>query len=101
MGMNESFARHSETGLSTSGVITSDTAVKAAPGKVYWITASCESASVIQLNDSTDDSGTDKWQFRIPDNGHDHVIFDPPIECATGIYIDIPAGEPTTVVGYI
>jgi len=97
----QSFARNAETGLSTSGVITSDTAVKEAPGKVYWITLSVESASVIQLNDSTDDSGTDKWQLRLPDNGCIHINLDPPIECATGIYIDIPAGEPTVVVGYI
>ena len=85
----------------SSGVFTSDTAVKASEGYVYWISISTESASVVQLNDSTADGGTDIWQYRVPDNGHNHIIFSPPLHCGTGIYIDIPAGEPTVAVGYI
>jgi hypothetical protein len=84
-----------------SGLITADTAVKTSEGYVYWLTASTESASVVQINDSTDDGGTDIWQIRISDNGHDHIVFNPPLHCGTGIYVDIPAGEPVVALGYI
>jgi len=98
--MSDSYRRAGETGCQNSGVVTSDTAVLAAAGKVYWLSASTESAARMQINDSTDDSGTDVWEMRIPDNGYIHVNFDPPIECGTGIYLDIPAGEPSVIVGY-
>jgi len=102
MSQNESFARRSETGLSSSGVKTADAAIKTAAGKVYWITVSdAAAASAIQINDSTDDSGTDVWSLELPQNGYAHCIFDPPIECSTGIYLDVPTGSPTVVVGYI
>jgi len=100
-GLNDTKIRLQECGLTSSGLKTADVAVKSTAGKVFWISMSCESASVIQINDSTDDGGTDVWHYRIPDGGHAHVNFDPPLECATGIYLDIPTGEPNVVVGYI
>ena len=99
--MRESYHRRSETGLLSSGVKTADVAIKGAPGKVYWVTISDGNDCLIQLNDSTDDSGTDLWQFRIPDNGYAHIIFDPPLEFSTGIYLDMPSGEAPTIVGYV
>lgn len=99
--MADTYARQGETGLQSSGVLTSDTAVKAVAGKVYWVTISGDTTTKIQLNDSTDDSGTDKWSYRVQANGNAHIIFDPPLEFSTGIYLDMPAGEAETIVGYI
>ena len=98
---NDTYARNAETGLLSSGVNTADTAIKSAPGKVYWLTMSDNNDCLAQLNDSTDDSGTDLWQMRIPDNGYIHCVFDPPLEFATGIYLDVPSGEASIIVGYI
>ncbi len=87
--------------LVSSGVKTSDTAVKSTPGKVYWLTLSDTAATVIQLNDSTDDSGTDKWQITIPTGGYIHCNFDPPMQFAIGIYLDVPTGAGDTIIGYV
>ena len=93
--------RKGETGLQSSGLKTADVAIKSGPGKVYWVTLSDTVATVIQLNDSTDDSGTDLWQITIPNNGYVHTIFDPPLEFQTGIYLDVPTGAGDVIVGYI
>jgi len=99
---NESYHRRTEEGVLNSGVKTADVAIKAAPGKVYWITISdVDAASAVQINNSTDDGGTDVWSVELPQNGYIHVNFDPPIECDTGIWLDVSTGSPTIVVGYV
>jgi len=87
--------------LESSGVKTADVAIKSAPGKVYWLTISDTLATVAQLNDSLDDSGTDQWQITIPDSGYAHCVFDPPLKFATGIYLDVPTGAGDIIVGYV
>lgn len=101
MALPDSYHRRMELGLKSSGLKTADVAIKSAEGKVYWITVSDTLASVVQLNDSTDDSGTDQWQITLPTNSYIHVIFDPPLEFATGIYLDVPTGSPDIIVGYV
>jgi hypothetical protein len=59
-----------------------------------------EANDQIQLNDSTDDSGTDLWQLKLPATTWAHVVFDPPLEFNTGIFLDVPAGTPDVIVGY-
>ena len=90
-----------KAGLSNSGLKTSDAAIKASAGAVYWLTISDTAAGVIQLNDSTDDSGTDLWQLTIPADGYAHIIFDPPLEFSVGIFLDVPTGTPDVIIGYI
>lgn len=94
-------ARRTTAGLSNSGLKTSDGQIKASAGAVYWLTVSDTATAVIQLNDSTNDGGTDLWGITIPADGYAHFIFDPPIEFATGIYLDVPTGAPDVYVGYI
>jgi len=85
----------------SSGVKTSDTAVKSASGVIHWITVSdVTAASQIQINDSTDDSGTDLWTIELPANGYVHCLFPTPLFCGTGIYLDVPTGSPSVVIGY-
>lgn len=90
------------TQCKSPATFTSDTAVKAAPGKVFWITISDLSADgLVQINDSTADGGTDVWQLEFKQNGMFHAVFDPPIECRTGIFVDVPTGSPTVAIGYL
>jgi hypothetical protein len=43
-------------------VLTSDGAVSSNPGKVYWVLVSAvATGGAWQLNDSTDDGGTELW----------------------------------------
>lgn len=85
----------------SSGLLTSDTAVKASPGRVYSVTVSDTAAAVIQLNDSTDDSGSDKWGVTIPADGYAHFLFQPPLKFKTGIYLDVPTGAPDVYIEYV
>jgi len=77
-------------------VTTAAAAVISNACKVHWITASNGHASeitAVELNDSTDDSGTDRWACYLSDNaaGNNTVSmsFDPPIEFVNGIYLDL------------
>lgn len=90
-----------ECGLSNSGVLSGDTAVKGSAGKVFWITVSDTAALSIELNDSTDDGGTDLWAIDIPANGYCHFIFDPPIEFSNGIYLDVSTATCKVTIGYL
>ena len=102
MAYKDTFHRRTETGLLSSGVKTADVAIKASAGKVYWLTISdTEANDQIQLNDSTADGGTDVWQLKLPATTYAHIIFDPPLEFDTGIFLDVPAGTPDVIVGYI
>jgi len=88
-------------GVTTTAIVTSDTAVKAAPGKVYWISASAAATGgAWQINDSTDDSGTDKISAVQPALSTTPILFDPPLECTVGIFADIPGSNITLTIGY-
>jgi len=88
------------TDILTSGVKSADVAIKSAPGEVYWISISDTAALAVEINDSTDNGGTDKWAVNIPADGYGMWIFDPPIPCALGIYLDVSTGTCKVVVGY-
>ncbi len=98
--MEDSYHRHSETGLLSSGVQTADVAIKAKAGKVYWMTVSDTDACVVGLADSLTNSTTYVEKITLPANGSIHLIFDPPLEFATGIWLDVPTGTPDVIVGY-
>lgn len=90
-----------EASLLNSGVKSADTLIKNGAGGVYWLTVSDTAALALELNDSLDNSGADKWALVIPADGYGHFIFDPPIEFATGIYLDVSTVTCKIIVGYI
>ncbi len=88
-------------GLLNSGVLATDTAIKASSGAVYWISVSDTVALNIELNDSPGGTGTDRWAATLPATCYAHYIFDPPIEFGTGVYLDVSTATCKVVVGYI
>jgi hypothetical protein len=84
-----------------SGILSEDTLIKSGGGYVYWLTVSDMAALTVELNDSTDGSGTGRWGIDIPSDGYGHFIFDPPIKFLTGIYLDVSTGTCKVTVGYI
>lgn len=88
-------------------IATADATIKSGEGKVWWITISnshATASTAVELNDSTDDSGTDRWGVLVEAvdiNGQPfHAQFDPPIHFTTGIQIDITGGTVKATVGY-
>ncbi len=87
--------------LLNSGVKSADAAIKASAGALYWLTVSDTAALAIEINDSTANGGSDVWGLDLPAGGYAHFIFDPPIECGTGIYLDVSTATCKVTVGYI
>lgn len=98
-GQNQIGAR-SKTALLNSGVLATDTLIHTGVAAVYWIVLSDTAALAIELNDSTDDGGTDKWGIDLPADGYGIFIFDPPIEFANGIWLDVSTATCKVTVGY-
>lgn len=91
----------------TTTVSTADVAIKASGGRVHWITASnihATATTAIELNDSGDDSGTDRWAITLDAvdgaTGAIHAIFEPAIQFDGGIWLDITGGTVVVTVGY-
>ena len=88
-------------GVLTS-IKTADALVYTGQAKVYWVTASAAATGgAAQLNDSTDDGGTDKWSVVVAANTSTTHVFDPAIDFDTGVYADIPGTNVTLTVGYV
>jgi len=83
-------------------ILTSDGQVKAGPGYVYWILVSVvATGGAWQINDSTDDGGTDIVSGVAAANTQTFLNFSGfPIRFGTGIYADIPGSNITLTVGY-
>ena len=86
-------------------ILTSDGQVSAAPGKVYWVLGSAAgTGGAWQLNDSTDDGGTDLVSGVAPASSMTFLRFGSENEGAlvfgTAIYADIPGTNVTLTVGY-
>lgn len=91
---------HSNVDRVTAQTVTSDTAIKAAEGYVYWmVIATTSNAAAVQLNDSTDDSGDDVFDITLPANSFIPIIFDPPIHCELGVWLDIGAAGVKVTIG--
>ena len=103
MALNDSYRRASETGMLTSGIVTADALVYTGACKVYWISVADTTADLtVELNDSTDDSGTDRWgtMLDISATNCQHFLFDPPIELTTGLWIDCGTSTAVITAGY-
>ena len=82
--------------------LTADGQVKAGPGYVYWVLVSvAATGGAWQLNDSTDDGGTDILSAVNAANTQTFMDFSGfPIRFGTGIFADIPGSNITLTVGY-
>jgi hypothetical protein len=88
-------------------VSTADAALKSSAGRVWWITISnshATASTAVELNDSSDDSGTDRWGVLVEAvdlwGAPVHIEFDPPIEFKSGIWIDITGGTVKVTVAW-
>ena len=88
-----------------TAILSSDGQASANPGKVYWVLVSAVgTGGAWELNDSTDDGGTDlisgvqaanTSQFlRMGANSEGALIF------STAVYVDIPGSNITITVGH-
>ena len=89
-----------------TGIVTSDTAVKSSSGSVLWVLASAAgTGGAWQLNDSTDDGGTDLVSGVSPASSCTFIRFGDvgggAVKFATGIYADIPGTNVTLTIGYV
>ena len=86
----------------TTVAVTSDTKIPDNPGYVYWVAASAgATGGKFQLNNSTDDSGTDLFNLNIAANSEVFLNFQhAPIHFGTAIYCDVPGTNLTVNIGH-
>lgn len=85
-----------------TSIHTSDGSAKSTPGEVFWVAVSAgATGGAFQLNDSTDDSGTDLLDITMAANTTQFFDFsNAPIYFDVGIRVDIPGTNLTVNVGY-
>lgn len=87
--------------VEATAITTADVQVKATTGIVYWVLASAgATGGAWQLNDSTDDTGTDLVSAVSPASSIVFIPFDPPVEFGTGIWADVPGTNITLTIGF-
>ena len=86
-----------------TAVVTSDTLVYTGAADVYWIAVSTGAYTIDwELNDSTNDSGTDKFAGQETVNVGTKILRLPtPLHFDTGIWVDIDNTLGRIVVGYV
>ena len=89
-----------DNGLLSSGILQADALVKSGAALLFWLTVTDTAALSLELNDSLNNSGSDVWGISLPANGYAHFIFDPPLEFATGIYLDVSTATCKVTLGY-
>jgi len=88
----------------TSSVVTSDATLKTGSGYIHWITIHNNHATEVMAV-QLEDTGTDVWSILLealdvaPNASPFHAVFDPPIRCTTGIFVDIQNGTALVSVG--
>ena len=91
--------------VSNTSILSSDGQATSYPATVHWVLVSAvATGGAWQLNDSTDDGGTDLVSGIAPANSMTFLRFGAENEGAlvfgTGIYVDIPGSNITITVGY-
>lgn len=68
---------------------------------LYWLTTAPNAAAcVVQLADAAAGSGTPIWEWKSSTGGGKHCVFDPPMEFATGIYLEAFTNMTSVTFGY-
>ena len=87
-----------------TGIVTSDEAIKAGPGYVYWVLISvADTGGAWQLNDGLTDGGSSSDVLSGVNAANTQTFMDFsgfPIRFGTGIFADIPGSNITLTVGY-
>ena len=88
--------------IEKTAVVTSDTAVRTGLTTVWWVAVSAgATGGAFQLNDSTDDGGTDLLNLTMAANTTLFLNFGmSPLEFKTGLYIDVPGTNVTVNAGW-
>ena len=91
--------------VSNTSILTSDGQAPSYPAKVYWVLVSAAATGgAWQINDSTDDSGTDVLSGVQAANTSQFIRLGAESEgaliCTSGIYVDIPGSNITITVGH-
>ena len=94
-------AEYRDRACCSTSKLSADTAVKSVPGQVFWITVSDTADLAIELNDSTDNTGTDMWGIKFNADSIAHFTFNPPIQFNTGIYCDVSTTSCVVTIGYL
>ena len=86
--------------VSNTSILAADGQATSYPATVYWMAVSAAATGGrLQLNDSTDDSGTDLLDVNVPANsmtffGNLDLTFN------TAVYVDIPGSNIRITVGH-
>ena len=86
--------------LGITGILSDKTLIQTGPCAIYWLTVSTAIALNMELNDSTDNNGTDAWAIILPAGGYAHYIFDPPIQFRDGVYLDVSGTSCKIIMGF-
>ena len=93
-------------GQVSTAILSSDGQIKATSGTLVWLVVSAAgTGGAWQINNSTDDSGTDVMSGVAPTNSMPHIYLGMPdkggLYCKSGIYCDIPGTNVTVSAGYV
>ena len=93
-------------GQVSTTILSSDGQIKATSGTLVWLVVSAAgTGGAWQINNSTDDSGTDVMSGVAPANSMTHIYLGMPdkggLYCKSGIYCDIPGTNVTVSAGYV
>ena len=93
-------------GQVSTTILTSDGQIKATGGTLVWLTISAgATGGAGQINNSTDESGTDVMSFVVPATSITHIPLGMPdqggLYCKDGIYCDIPGSNITVSSGHV
>ena len=86
--------------VSNTSILAADGQATSYPATVYWVAVSAAAtAGRLQLNDSTDDSGTDLLDVDVP---ADSMTFFGNLDLTfnTAVYVDIPGSNIRVTVGH-
>ena len=86
--------------VSNTSILTSDGQATSYPATVHWVLVSAaDTGGAWQLNDSTDDSGTDLLDVDVP---ADSMTFFGNLDLTfnTAVYVDIPGSNIRVTVGH-
>lgn len=90
-----------EVGLSTALKVAVG-AVKASAGKLYWVTMNGGAGNTrVELSDDLDGSTAAVYALQCLQNCVAHVVLDPPMEFATGIWLKTFTNATDTIFGYL